>query len=347
MLNIKALKVDNEILSLIAEIDEFKGSWGISYKDNPPELRSLRTLATIESVGSSNRIEGNKLSDKEVDAFLSRIKRQSFASRDEEEVAGYAELMEDIYDNYDLIPFNESHIKHLHQILLKYSSKDEHHRGEYKKFPNNVAAYNAEGKQIGIVFETSTPFDTPEQMRQLVKITQNILEDRAVHPLIMIGLFIVHFLAIHPFQDGNGRLSRALTSLLLMKNEYLYIPYSSLESIIEASKEGYYRTLRQTQQSFHGDYDYTPWLSFFLRSLQKQKRRLEAKLLNIKVYNDLDPLDSDILALFNGKAKLTMQEIAQMLNKNINTIKQRVFGLVDAGKLKKFGKTKGSWYEGT
>lgn len=345
MLNIKVLKVYNEMLSIIAEIDEFKGSWNVLYKDRPAQLHSLRTLSTIESIGSSNRIEGNKLSDKEVEVFLSRINRKSFASRDEEEVAGYAELMDDIYDNYEVIPFNESYIKQLHQILLKYSAKDERHRGEYKKFPNNVAAYDAQGNQVGIVFGTSTPFDTPEQMRQLVKTTQNILEDKAVHPLIAIGLFIVHFLAIHPFQDGNGRLSRALTSLLLLKSGYLYVPYSSMESIIEASKEGYYRALRQTQTSFLGDYDYTPWLMFFLRSLQKQKLRLEAKLQNISVSGEMDQLDSDILALFDNKSKLTIHEIADMIGKNINTVKKRVYGLVEAGQLKKFGKTKGVWYE--
>lgn len=342
MLNIKALKVDNEMLSIIAEINEFKGAWNVLYKDRPSQLHSLRTLATIESIGSSNRIEGNKLSDSEVEAFLSRINRKSFVSRDEEEVAGYAKLIEDIYDNYEIIPFNESYIKQLHQILLKYSAKDEWHRGEYKKFPNHIAAYDARGKQAGIVFETSTPFDTPEQMRQLVKTTQNILADKIVHPLIAIGLFIVHFLAIHPFQDGNGRLSRALTSLMLLKSAYSYVPYSSMESIIEASKEGYYRALRQTQQSFR---DYTPWLMFFLRSLQKQKLRLEGKLRNINAADEIDQLDSDILALFDAKPKLAMHEIAGMLDKNINTLKKRVYGLVNAGQLKKSGKTKGVWYE--
>jgi Fic family protein len=345
MLNIKAVKVDNEMLSIIAEIDEFKGAWNVSYKDRPSQLYGLRTLATIESIGSSNRIEGNKLSDSEVEAFLSRINRKSFASRDEEEVAGYAELMGDIYDNYEVIPFNESYVKQLHQILLKYSAKDEWHRGEYKKFPNIVAAYDAQGIQMGIVFETSTPFDTPEQMRQLVKTTRNILEDKAIHPLIAIGLFIVHFLAIHPFQDGNGRLSRALTSLMLLKSDYIYVPYSSMESIIETGKEGYYRALRQTQHSFGGDYNYTPWLMFFLRSLQKQKLRLETKLRNINAAGEIDRLDSDILTLFSARPKLAIHEIADMLDKNINTIKKRVYGLVDAGHLKKSGKTKGVWYE--
>ena len=347
MINLKTLKVDNEMLSIIAEIDEFKGSWNVLYKEEPEQLRTLRTLATIESIGSSNRIEGNKLSDREVEEFLSRINRKSFASRDEEEVAGYAELMNDIYDNYEVIPFTENYIKQLHKTLLKYSSKDERHRGEYKKLSNNVAAYDADGNQIGIVFETASPFDTPEQMRNLIQETKHIFEDKAAHPLLTIGMFVVHFLAIHPFQDGNGRISRALTTLLLLKSGYLYVSYSSMESIIEASKEGYYRALRQTQTSFKDKYNYTPWLMFFLRSLQKQKIRLENKLKDISSSTSiaLDQLNTDILSLFNGKQKLTVKEIADTLEQNINTIKKRVIELVAMGKLNKFGSTKGAWYE--
>lgn len=348
MINLKALTVDSEMLSIIAEIDEFKGSWNVLYKEKPEQLRTLRTLATIESIGSSNRIEGNKLSDKEVEELLSQINRKSFSSRDEEEVAGYAELMNDIYDNFEVIPFTENYIKQLHQILLKYSSKDEKHRGEYKKLANNVGAYDKNGKLIGIVFETATPFDTPENMKELVKEIREALEDRIIHPLLAIGLFVVHFLAIHPFQDGNGRLSRALTTLLLLKSGYLYVPYSSMESIIEASKEGYYRALRQTQKSFKDKYDYTLWLMFFLRSLQKQKIRLAEKLKNIKTVKPstaLDQLNSDILSLFNKKPKLTTREIAEELEQNLKTIKKRVADLVALGLLNKFGSTKAAWYE--
>ena len=347
MINLKALKVDSEMLSIIAEIDEFKGSWNVLYKEEPEQLRTLRTLATIESIGSSNRIEGNKLSDKEVEEFLSRINRKSFASRDEEEIAGYAELMNDIYDNYEVIPFTENYIKQLHQTLLKYSSKDTRHRGDYKKLANDVVAKDTNGKIIGTVFETSTPFDTPKQMRVLVQETKHIIEDKATHPLLAIGMFVVHFLAIHPFQDGNGRLSRVLTTLLLIKSGYLYVPYSSMESIIETSKEGYYRALRQTQTSFKDKYNYTPWLMFFLRSLQKQKIRLENKLKGVSSSTliALDQLNTDILSLFNGKQKLTVKEIADNLEQNINTIKKRVIELVAMGELNKFGSTKGAWYE--
>ncbi len=112
----------------------------------------------------------------------------------------------------------ENYIKQLHQTLLKYSSKDERHRGEYKTDSNRVAAYDASGKEIGTIFETASPFDTPRLMRELIQWTNDTFDDKFLHPIITIGIFIVHFLSIHPFTDGNGRLSRALTILLMLRN---------------------------------------------------------------------------------------------------------------------------------
>ena len=263
----------------VAELEEFKGAWAGFARQRPEQLKALKKVSTIESIGSSNRIEGNKLSDAEVEKLLSRIDKKSFKSRDEEEVAGYAELMNIIFDDYSVIPLTENYIKQLHGILLQFTGKDERHRGEYKKFTNTVIAYDPDGKEIGIVFETATPFDTPRLMEGLVEWTRKNLDDPMLHPLIVIGVFIVHFLAIHPFQDGNGRLSRALTTMLLLKKGYAYVPYSSIESIIEANKEGYYRALRRTQKDIWNDVaDYGPWLSFFLTTLQKQKRHLESRV---------------------------------------------------------------------
>ena len=271
------IKINNQMLSIISEIDEFKGSWKLLGKMAPEKLRALKKVATIESVGSSNRIEGNKLSDKQVEELLSRINKQSFANRDEEEVAGYAKLADTIFEDWEIIPLSENYIKQLHKILLEYSSKDEKHKGEYKKISNSVVAYDSDGKEISIVFETATPFETPLKMQELIEWTNKNLTERYYHPLIFIGIFVVNFLAIHPFQDGNGRLSRALTNLLLLKSGYLYIPYSSTESIVEDNKEAYYRALRETQVSLKNIPNYEPWLMFFLKTLQKQKIRLEYK----------------------------------------------------------------------
>lgn len=346
MINSNSFKINSQILTIIAEIDEFKGEWKALGRLSPDILNSLKKVATIESVGSSNRIEGNKLSDKQVEELLSRINKKSFASRDEEEVAGYADLMNLIFDDYEIIPLSENYIKQLHSILLKYSKKDAKHKGEYKKLENNIVAYDPSGKEIGIVFETASPFDTPRKMEELVEWTRKNLDDRFHHPLIVIGVFVVNFLAIHPFQDGNGRLSRALTSLLLLKTGYAYASYSSMEAIIEDNKEGYYRALRQTQITLNKDtFDYEAWLMFFLKTLQKQKIRLEYKIKNDAVNKlSLPELSVQILDLFNQKERITVSDIVDSTGANINTIKKHVANLVNNSYLTKHGTTRGVWY---
>ena len=159
-----------------------------------------------------------------------------------------------------------------------HSEKDAWHRGNYKTSSNSVAAFDENGKQIGIVFETATPLDTPRLMTELVGWLILEREQRRLHPLLVISVFTVVFLEIHPFQDGNGRLSRILTTLLLLQAGYAYVPYSSLESVIEQSKEGYYLALRQTQGTIRSDApNWQPWLIFFLRALQQQMKRLAKK----------------------------------------------------------------------
>jgi Fic family protein len=267
----------------------------------------------------------------------------SFASRDEEEVAGYAKLMDTIFDDWEVIPLNENRIKQLHKILMEYSTKDQKHKGEYKKISNSVCAYSPDGEEIGVVFETTTPFDTPLKMEELVIWTRKNLEDRFYHPLIVIGIFIVRFLAIHPFQDGNGRLSRALTSLLLLKSGYEYTSYSSLESVVEDNKEGYYRALRQTQTTL--DKTNEPWLIFFLKALQKQKIRLENKLgggIDNKL--SMPELSVKILELFEKQERATVADIIKFTKANPNTVKKHLANLVEQNYITKYGSTRGAWY---
>ncbi|MBU6152429.1 MAG: Fic family protein, partial [Chloroflexi bacterium] len=220
MLRSDALQITPEILSLIARIDEFKGAWRALGTLAPERLSALRRVATIESIGSSTRIEGSKLTDREVERLLSNLAIQSFDTRDEQEVAGYAELMDLVFSSWQDIPFNENHIKQLHQILLRHSEKDARHRGQYKTNSNSVAAFDESGTQIGIVFETATPFDTPRLMAELASWVNDEREKGHLHPLLIIAIFVVVFLEIHPFQDGNGRLSRVLTTLLLIQAGY-------------------------------------------------------------------------------------------------------------------------------
>jgi len=278
-MDINQIVITPEMLTLIAEIDEFKGSWRTLATLAPERLAVLRKVATIESIGSSTRIEGAKLSDRQIETLLSNLERYSFTTRDEQEVAGYAEVMEILFESWESIPITENYMKQLHSILLKYSDKDERHRGKYKQVDNHIEAFNQEGDSLGVILTTASPFETPLLMEELIFWTRKAIEEKQLHPLLIIGIFIVKFLAIHPFQDGNGRISRVLTTLLLLKSGYTYVPYSSLETIIEENKDSYYLALRRTQQSLNQDQpDYTTWLLFFLRSLKRQKHRLAKKL---------------------------------------------------------------------
>ena len=342
------ITITAEMLNGISEIDKFNSLWvGGIERPSPDELKVMKRVATIESIGSSNRIEGNKMTDEQVEELFSHISKKSFKTRDEQEVAGYSDLLTTIFDNYKDIPLTENYIKQLHKTLLAYSDKDERHRGEYKKDTNRVAAFDADGNEIGSIFETATPFDTPRLMEDIIKWTNNTLEDKYFHPIITIGVFIIHFLSIHPFSDGNGRLSRALTVMLMLKYGYDYMPYSSMESIIEESKDAYYRALRGTQKTIWTDkVNYEPWLTFFVLSLVKQKRHLESKIKKLQQSgsNKLSATPMMILGLFADKSEMNMSEIIAATGKNPETVRKAVQSLVNKGHLKKQGSTKGVFY---
>ncbi len=339
----KDYKPSHEVIKLISEIDEFKGKWEVFSNLSPDRLSSLRRVATIESVGSSTRIEGVKLSDREVETLLANLKTYSFKSRDEQEVAGYAETMDLIFESWQELDLTENHIKQLHSSLLKFSTKDKSHRGNYKKSPNNVVAFDADGKEIGIVFETATPFQTPFEMERLIAWTN---EEEILHPLLIVAIFIVSFLAVHPFQDGNGRISRILTTLLLLRFGYEYVPYSSLESIIEENKDLYYEALRKTQRSFREDKpDWAAWIEFFLKCLKKQKDNLARKLERERLLaQKLPKLSAKILKLLREHERLNISEIETLTKANRNTIKVRLRELVADKHIEQHGKARATWY---
>lgn len=346
MIKIDTLNITPEMLRLIAQIDEFKGAWKALGTLAPERLTALRRVATIESVGSSTRIEGGKLSDREVESLLANLSIHTFTTRDEQEVAGYAETMEQVFQAWEHIPLTENHIRQLHRDLLRHSGKDERHRGQYKNAPNSVAAFDAQGRQIGVVFETASPFDTPRLMQELVEWTNTALDARELHPLLVIGMFIVSFLAIHPFQDGNGRLSRILTTLLLLRCGYAYTPYSSLESVIENNKESYYLSLHQTQTSIRTDSpDWHPWLLFFLRALHQQMKRLERKMEQEHiVMAALPELSLQILDYAREHGRVTVREMVILTGASRNTLKEHFRKLVTSGQLTRQGKGRGTWY---
>lgn len=345
-LDTATLRITPEILSLIAEIDEFKGAWRAIGRIAPERLSGLRRVATIESIGSSTRIEGARLSDREVEALLANIRIGSFTTRDEQEVAGYAAVMETVFGAYDAIALTETHIRQLHCDLLAYSTKDERHRGSYKMLPNHVEAFDGDGRSLGGVFATATPFDTPRRMAELVEWAAGKAKDRSLHPLLVIGVFVVVFLEIHPFQDGNGRLSRILTTLLLLRAGYAYVPYSSLESVIEQSKEGYYLSLRRTQGTIRTDApDWNPWLEFFLRALQRQKQRLERKMERERIMlAQMPEMSVLIVELAREHGRVTVAEAVRVSGASRNTIKDHLKALVAQGHLTLHGAGRGAWY---
>ncbi len=338
-----------DLVKLIAEIDEFKGRWEAFKTLSPDRLSALRRVATIESVGSSTRIEGAKLSDAQVETLLSDISIKSFRTRDEQEVAGYAEAMDLVFEAFGDLHLTENHVRQLHQTLLRHSDKDERHRGSYKTLPNHVVAFDADGNEIGIVFATTTPFDTPREMEALIAWTRKAIEEEALHPLLLAAVFIVTFLAIHPFQDGNGRLSRVLTTLLLLRAGYAYVPYASLERVIEENMDFYYKALRRTQTTLNGDTpDWEPWIGFFLRCLKKQKDSLAVRLERERAAQgsdeELPDLSLHVLKALRAQERLTIAQLASITSANRNTLKLRMRELVSAGRVRQHGKARATWY---
>jgi Fic family protein len=342
----ESLVLTHEIVNLMTEIDEFKGAWLALGNIAPDRLLQLKKVATIESIASSTRIEGSLLTDQQVEKLIGNLQIQKFETRDEQEVAGYADLMTIVFDNYNDIPLSENFIQQLHSYLMKYSEKDQWHKGQYKKFPNHVVATDEFGQVVGVVFETTSPLETPIKMQELVDWTTENLEKKEWHPLLVIAFFVVSFLAIHPFQDGNGRLSRVLTTFLLLKMGYRYVAYSSLEAVIEREKPDYYRSLRQTQTTLNDDQPHwSAWVVFFLKSLKRQKDNLEGKIKRERLLlTQLPNMSQTILDIIRDNGRITIGELVTMTQYNRNTVGKHLESLVRKNQIQKNGVGKGTWY---
>ena len=263
--------LDSDIWSMISKIDEMKGYWTAGVNLSPQVLGRLKKSVLATSTGASTRIEGAHLSDEDVERFMRGISMQKFSNRDEQEVKGYYELLQNVFDSWEHIRFSENTIKHFHKELLKYAEKDVLHRGEYKKGENKVHMINAAGESVGTLFDTTPAYLTPKEMLELVDVTVLAFSEGTYHPLLITANFVVEFLNIHPFQDGNGRLSRILTNLLLLKHGYIYVPYVSHEKLVEDNKIEYYLALRKSQKTLKGpNPDIKDWLEFFLNTMLTQ-----------------------------------------------------------------------------
>ena len=330
--------IPNDLWSRITKIDELKGKWTGGLQASPYFLNRLKRSILVTSTGASTRIEGARLTDEEVEKLMQGLKVKKWESRDNQEASGYYELLKNVFESWKSIPFSESTIKHFHKELLKYAVKDESHRGQYKKIENAVEMFDAEGESIGVVFETTKAYLTPKEMQELVEWTRKALEAEQLHPLLVIGNFIVEFLKIHPFQDGNGRLSRIITNLLLLKSGYLYMPYVSHEKLIEDNKDAYYAALRQSQKSFGTKKEtITAWLDFFLAAILKQSQKAIELLMKEDIEKILSPKQLAVWHYLQDVIEAAPAEIVEKTKVPGPTVYQALTKLIKLKKVERIG----------
>lgn len=342
----KRLKdLPESIWQLINQIDELKGRWIGGATLNPQALGRLKRSTLVTSTGASTRIEGAKLSDEDVERLMKGLQIQRFADRDKQEVKGYFELLNNVFESWKYIPFSESTITHFHKELLKYVEKDVHHRGEYKKVENKVYMIDEKGKSIGILFDTTPAFLTPKEMLELVEWTQATLVEKEIHPLLVIANFLVEFLDIHPFEDGNGRISRVLTNLLMLKNDYLYMPYISHEKLVEDNKADYYMALRRSQKTIKTEHEnIIPWLEFFLSVLLEQARQATDLLSKENIELLLSPKQLAVWKYLESVPEATPGEISKETQVTRPTVSQALDVLLRLKKVRRIGQGRTTRY---
>jgi Fic family protein len=345
-LNLKS-EVIEEVFSIISEIDAVKNSWKIAGKLLPQTIERLTHSVIVTSTGASNRIEGNKLTDNEVEALYKNLRIRKFKTRDEQEVAGYLEMLELVFERHADIPLKESTILQFHRDMLKYSDKDERHRGQYKFGPNRVEAKNQSGKVVGVIFDPTPPHLTPKEMQELFAWYAEAKKHNFKHPLLLIANFVFEYLAIHPFQDGNGRTSRLITNLMLLQSGYEFISVVSHERAIEARKADYYLALNKSQSSWKSKKeDVSAWVLYFLHILREQARQA----LKILEGDDIDYLLSekqlDLWRWANqrGDKTFSRKEAIDALGFPARTVESCIKKLLDLKKIRKVGEGRATRY---
>ncbi len=334
------INIDWELIGLISQIDRFDASWTSIEKKEGQSLKQLKSIATVRSVGASTRIEGSKMSNEEVEVLLKEIDITKIEDRDSQEVVGYFETLDLISDSYNDIAINESSFKNLHNILLKQSEKDVWHKGDYKQHSNAIEAKLPDGTSQ-IIFKTTEPgFPTQDAMRLLIDWYHN---DKGTHPLVKCALFAYDFVSIHPFQDGNGRLSRLISTLLLLKHGYKWIQYVSFEHEIENRKTEYYRVLRNCQAQRPNE-DVSEWINFFFDALRNIQEQLMKKLETNGIETKLSPREKAILTFIGNNAGCKSGEIAKRLGIPSPTVKRILPELIDKNLIEKHGKGPGTNY---
>lgn len=333
------------IVGLLAEIDEVKGQFKAGLRMTPQAIISLRQSLLVTSAGASTRIEGAKLTDEEVEKIMRGLSLSKFADRDTQEVQGYLETLQNVLESFQTLPLREGMIQSLHNQLLKYSNKDDAHRGEYKKKENTVGVLGPDGQVAHIMFETTKAFLTPKEMQELVDWITDALEKNRFHPLLTIATFIVEFLKIHPFEDGNGRLSRVLTTVLLLRSGYKFAEYISHEQIIERRKDEYYLALRKSQETFNTEKEtIAPWLNFFLSVIKEQATKALTFVGEENVEDTLSPKQNEVWKYISSVGDASRGDIVKATGIVEGTINQALDRLIELGKVKRVGRGRGTRY---
>lgn len=333
------------IVALLAEIDGIRGEFKSGLRMTPQAITSLKQSVLITSAGASTRIEGAKLTDEEVEKVMQGLAVSKFSDRDSQEVQGYLEVLQNVFDSFQTLPLRESMITSLHNQLLKYSHKDDTHRGDYKKKENTVGVLGPDGNVARIMFETTPAFLTAKEMQELVDWTTDAFEKNRFHPLLVIANFIVEFLKIHPFEDGNGRLSRVLTNLLLLRSGYQFVQYVSHEQIVERRKDEYYLALRKSQETFKTEHDtIVPWLNFFLSVVKEQATKALSYLQDEKVEDTLSPKQYEVWKYLSSVGEAAPGEIAKATGVIAVTVSQALERLIELGLVKRVGRGRGTRY---
>lgn len=334
------IDINWNLIALISKIDRFDASWTSIEKREGQSLKQLKSIATIRSVAASTRIEGSKMNNEEVEVLLKNIDITKLADRDSQEVVGYFDTLDIISESYQDINITESSLKNLHNILLKYSRKDSWHKGGYKQHNNAVEANYPDGTKC-IIFETTEAgFPTEAAMKNLIEWYKS---DKQTHPLVKCALFCYEFLSIHPFQDGNGRLSRLIATLLLLKNGYKWIEYVSFEHEIETRKDEYYRALRNCQSQRPNE-NVTEWVSFFFNALLNIQSQLFDKLETSGIQLQLSPKEKSIITFIGNHPGCKSGEIAKKLDIPNPTVKRILSNLMGKNLIEKYGTGPGTNY---
>ncbi len=334
------IKLDWNLLHTVSKIDRFDASWSSIEKREKQSLKQLKNIATVRSVGASTRIEGSKMSNEEVKALLDNLEITKIEDRDSQEVAGYFEVLELISENYNEIEISENNIKNLHNLLLKYSEKDQWHKGKYKQHSNAVKATLPNGTKQIIFQTTNAGYEIEDAMRNLINWYNT---DNETHLLVKSAIFSYEFVSIHPFQDGNGRLSRLLATLLLLKNGYNWIQYVSFEHEIESRKSEYYLKLRACQAQRPNE-NITEWVNFFFSALLNIQEQLMKKLEVKGVESKLSPREKSILTFIESNPGTKSGEISKKLDIPNPTVKRILTKLLNEDLIEKYGIGAGTNY---